>query len=90
MLTILGGLAEFERTLIRARTGERRERAKAQGVRFGRPNERTADQWREVIERVSAGEAVAEVARAFGGGPLNVYRLKSNAKLELRAGPCRL
>jgi hypothetical protein len=27
MLTILGGLAEFERTLIRARTGEGRERA---------------------------------------------------------------
>ena len=36
-LTILGGLAEFERTLIRARTGEGRERAKAKGVRFGRP-----------------------------------------------------
>jgi DNA invertase Pin-like site-specific DNA recombinase len=33
MLTILGGLAEFERTLIRARTGEGRERAKARGVR---------------------------------------------------------
>jgi Resolvase, N terminal domain len=37
MLTILGGLAEFERTLIRSRTGEGRERAKARGVRFGRP-----------------------------------------------------
>jgi DNA invertase Pin-like site-specific DNA recombinase len=31
MLTILGGLAEFERELIRARTGEGRERAKARG-----------------------------------------------------------
>ena len=29
MLTILAGLAEFERTLIKARTGEGRERAKA-------------------------------------------------------------
>jgi DNA invertase Pin-like site-specific DNA recombinase len=37
MLTILGGIAEFERTLIRARTGEGRERAKVRGVRFGRP-----------------------------------------------------
>jgi DNA invertase Pin-like site-specific DNA recombinase len=35
MLIILGGLAEFEHTLIRARTGEGRERAKARGVRFG-------------------------------------------------------
>src|SRR5262249_34199576 len=37
MLTILGGLAEFERELIRARTGDGRARAKARGVRFGRP-----------------------------------------------------
>ncbi len=35
MLTILGGLAEFERELIRARTSEGRERAKAQGVKWG-------------------------------------------------------
>jgi DNA invertase Pin-like site-specific DNA recombinase len=32
MLTVLGGLAEFERELIRARTGEGRARAKARGA----------------------------------------------------------
>ena len=36
MLTVLGGLAEFERELIRQRTGEGRERAKAKGIKFGR------------------------------------------------------
>jgi hypothetical protein len=36
MLTILGGLAEFERTLIRTRTEDGRIRAKAAGIRFGR------------------------------------------------------
>jgi DNA invertase Pin-like site-specific DNA recombinase len=36
MLTVLGGLAEFERDLIRARTAEGRERAKARGVKLGR------------------------------------------------------
>jgi DNA invertase Pin-like site-specific DNA recombinase len=36
MLTVLGGLAEFERELIRARTTEGRKRAQARGVRFGR------------------------------------------------------
>ncbi len=41
MLTVLGGLAEFERELIRARTGEGRERAKARGVKFGRPSKLT-------------------------------------------------
>jgi DNA invertase Pin-like site-specific DNA recombinase len=35
MLTVLGGLAEFERDLIRTRTGEGRERAKARGVKLG-------------------------------------------------------
>ena len=35
MLTVLGGLAEFERELIRARTGEGRKRARARGVKFG-------------------------------------------------------
>jgi len=37
MLTVLGGLAEFERELIRARTDEGRKRAQARGVKFGRP-----------------------------------------------------
>jgi len=36
MLTVLGGLAEFERDLIRARTGEGRKRAMAASVKFGR------------------------------------------------------
>jgi DNA invertase Pin-like site-specific DNA recombinase len=35
MLTVLGGLAEFERDLIRSRTGEGRTRAKARGVKMG-------------------------------------------------------
>jgi DNA invertase Pin-like site-specific DNA recombinase len=38
MLTVLGGLAEFERELIRARTDDGRKRAKARGVKFGRPH----------------------------------------------------
>ena len=37
MLTVLGGLAEFERELIRARTSEGRARATARGVHMGRP-----------------------------------------------------
>jgi DNA invertase Pin-like site-specific DNA recombinase len=41
MVTVLGGLAEFERELIRARTGEGRKRAKDRGVKFGRPRKMT-------------------------------------------------
>jgi DNA invertase Pin-like site-specific DNA recombinase len=43
MVTVLGGLAEFERHLILSRTAEGRHRAKARGVRFGRkPNQASA------------------------------------------------
>ena len=44
MLTVLGGLAEFERELIRTRTGEGRERAKARGIRMGRKPKLTPHQ----------------------------------------------
>ena len=76
MLTILGGLAEFERTLIQARTGEGRERAKARGVKFGRPAKLSQHQRREAIERLNAGEAITEIARTFGIDRATVYRLQ--------------
>ena len=56
MLTVLGGLAEFERELIRARTGEGRERAKANGVKMGRKPKLTDHQKREAIKRRDHGE----------------------------------
>ena len=48
MLTVLGGLAEFERELIKARTSEGRERAKKAGVRMGRKPILTPHQIAEV------------------------------------------
>src|SRR6267143_1551388 len=51
ILTVLGGLAEFERDLIRTRTGEGRERAKARGVKLGRKPKLTDHQKREAIRR---------------------------------------
>src|SRR6476659_7765795 len=58
MLTVLGGLAEFERDLIRARTGEGRERAKARGVKMGRKPKLTAHQRNEALRRRDQGEPV--------------------------------
>jgi DNA invertase Pin-like site-specific DNA recombinase len=57
MLTVLGGLAEFERELIYARTGEGRKRAQARGVRFGRKPKLTAHQRREALERRDSGRS---------------------------------
>lgn len=48
---MLGGLAEFERELVAARTGEGRERAKARGVKMGPKFKLTPHQQREVIKR---------------------------------------
>src|SRR5271165_2302444 len=64
MLTVLGGLAEFERELIRARTGEGRTRAVANGVRLGRKPTLTHHQKQEAIKRLKAGEeTLGEIAR---------------------------
>jgi DNA invertase Pin-like site-specific DNA recombinase len=74
MLTVLGGLAEFERSLIVARTGEGRERAKARGVRFGRPSSLSAFQRQEAVRRHEAGEAAADIARTFNCHRTSIYR----------------
>ena len=58
MLTVLGGLAEFERDLIRARTSEGRERAKARGVKMGRPHKLTPHQRQEILRRKVHGATV--------------------------------
>ena len=56
MLTVLGGLAEFERELIRARTTEGRRRAVARGVKLGRKPKLTPHQMKEAIKRRDRGE----------------------------------
>jgi hypothetical protein len=66
MLTVLGGLAEFERELIRARTGEGRARAKARGVHMGRPPKLTPHQQAEARQRRDNGETLTDIARTCG------------------------
>jgi DNA invertase Pin-like site-specific DNA recombinase len=75
MLTVLGGLAEFERDLIRSRTGEGRARAKERGVKMGRKPKLTPHQRAEAIKRRDRGEAVREIARTFGVHHATISRL---------------
>src|SRR5215469_3792423 len=82
MLTILGGLAEFERELIRARTGEGRKRAKERGVRFGRPRKMTPHQRQEAIQRLIAGETQADVARTYNVDATTISRLAASSPFE--------
>ena len=76
MLTVLGGLAEFERALIIARTGDGRVRAKARGVRFGRPPALTSHQRQEAIQRLAEGATQADLARTYGVSQATISRLQ--------------
>src|SRR5215212_10071418 len=75
MLIVLGGLAEFERELIRSRTGEGRARAKARGVKLGRPPKLTPHQKREALARRESGEPVTEIARSYNVSHSTISRL---------------
>ncbi len=86
MLTVLGGLAEFERELIRSRTGEGRKRAKDRGVKFGRPRKMTPHQRQEAIQRLAAGETMADVARTYNVDATTIGRLAASSPFEQSTG----
>ena len=77
MLAVLGGLAEFERELIKARTGEGRERAKARGVKMGRKPKLTPHQMQEAIKRRESGEErLADIGRSYNVSGWTIARLR--------------
>jgi DNA invertase Pin-like site-specific DNA recombinase len=75
IMTVFAGIAEFERDLIRERTGAGREAAKQRGVRFGRPRKLDADQVKVVEQLLSEGKPVRDIARAFKVHEATIYRL---------------
>jgi DNA invertase Pin-like site-specific DNA recombinase len=68
MMTIMDGIAEFERGLIRKRCEEGIERAKHKGTKFGRPTTLDPSQRRRIAERYIAGETMAVLAREYRRG----------------------
>ena len=74
MLTIMGGIAEFERGLIRQRCEAGIERARANGKQFGRPTALDAGQRRRIAERYAGGETMAELAREYECGESTIWR----------------
>lgn len=76
MITVLGGLAEFERELTRDRTSEGRARAKARGESLGRRHKLTYHQRKEAIRRREAGqESLSEIARSYNVSAATICRL---------------
>jgi len=74
VLAIMGGIAEFERELIRKRCQGGIDRARAKGTKFGRPTALDASQRRRLAERYAAGETMAELAREYECGEATVWR----------------
>ena len=65
LCTLLAAIAEFERDLIRERTGDGRKRAMANGIKFGRKPKLSDFQRKEAIRRRAAGETLAEIAKSY-------------------------
>ncbi len=74
MLAVLGGLAEFERDLIRARMTEGRTRAVAPGVKMGRKPKLTPHQRKEILRRKENGEPLREIARSYNVHNSTIFR----------------
>jgi DNA invertase Pin-like site-specific DNA recombinase len=74
MLSVMGAVAEFERTLIRKRQREGIAVAKQRGVYRGRSRSLHPEQAEELRRRVDAGEVKAEIAREFGISRQSLYR----------------
>ena len=80
VLTVLGGIAEFERSMMLERQREGIARAKAEGKYKGRaPTAR----WRsdEVLYLRKQGMGATEIAKAVGIARASVYRIFQDAKL---------
>src|SRR5262252_319226 len=77
MLTVLGGIAEFERSLILERTNEGRAKAKAEGKPFGRRPKLTAHQRREIVKRLAAGETTRDLAASYRVDQSTIVRVNA-------------
>jgi DNA invertase Pin-like site-specific DNA recombinase len=75
IMTVFAGIAEFERDLIRERTGAGREAARKRGVQFGRPRKLNPDQRKLAGQLLAEGKAVKDIARTFEVHEATIYRL---------------
>ena len=74
MLTIMGGISEFERGLIRKRCQDGIDRAKAKGTKFGRKAVLDKGKRERIAERYANGETMSELAREYECGEATIWR----------------
>jgi len=74
LLTVLAGLAEFERSLIMSRTQAGITRARENGKTFGRPVKLSARQKGIIAQRYGKGETMAALAESYGVSEPTIWR----------------
>ncbi len=77
MLTIMGGVAEFERAMIRERQLEGIAKAKQAGKYRGRQSTMTAAHVKAIRDRAAAGESKSALAREFMLSRQTIYNILS-------------
>lgn len=85
IVTVMAGIAEFERARILERCNEGRRRAKAQGKHLGRKCTLTAHQQSKALEMMDKGESGKAVAEVLGVHADTIYRLRARRAAEVRA-----
>ena len=85
--TLLAAIADFERDLIRERTGEGRKRAMAAGIKFGRPRKLSDYQRQEAIKRRADGETLAAISKSYGVSIAMISRLWNSPQVQRRWRP---
>jgi DNA invertase Pin-like site-specific DNA recombinase len=79
ILTVFGGIAEFERSLIRERTRTGRKAAMTRGVKFGRPPKLNAEQITLIARLADEGQTAPQIAETFGVHETTIYRCLGRA-----------
>ena len=77
VMTVFAGIAEFERDLIRERTGAGRIAAKKRGVRFGRPEKMNEEQKSLAKRLLQENKSVSDIAKTFNVHKATIYRLSN-------------
>lgn len=81
-MQVLAAVAEFERDLLIERTTAGISRAKSEGKTFGRPPALSADQQKQVLQQLSDGTSVSQLARDFGTTRQTIMRLRDKASTQ--------
>lgn len=74
LFSITGAFAQYERAMIRTRTREGLQAARARGARLGRPPALSAEQQATICQLAGEGTAIAALARMFNVSRTTIYR----------------